>query len=274
MDVGASPAMPIAVQEAGDPARFAMLAPRDAARASSVPSPDRPPAVVPAIEQGVPEMDWRTLASMLGVAVSLACLLLLGVRRPGPRGAPDLGMRTEPRFAVEAEGSDSGLSAQLRTTAAVLLPAIRDNLDGLPIALPLRQTLARELATAAQRLETLAHDRHDTAAEQRRVRVRLQTVVRDLQRLQEITESAFSSLGTDIPQAHDIAEPRDKAEAYALLGVNADVNERVLKKLVDALRQSWHPDLARDDADRDRRERRIKQINVAWDVIQGKRVEA
>jgi hypothetical protein len=48
----------------------------------------------------------------------------------------------------------------------------------------------------------------------------------------------------------------------------------VLKKIVDALRMSWHPDHARDAADRVLREDRIRQINIAWDLINTKREAA
>jgi len=56
-------------------------------------------------------------------------------------------------------------------------------------------------------------------------------------------------------------------EACAFLGVNPRASEAVVKKVVDALRQNWHPDLAGDEADRHAREERIKQINAAWDLI-------
>lgn len=56
-------------------------------------------------------------------------------------------------------------------------------------------------------------------------------------------------------------------EACAFLGVNPRASETVVKKVVDALRQNWHPDLASDDADRHAREARIKHINAAWDLI-------
>jgi DnaJ-domain-containing protein 1 len=65
----------------------------------------------------------------------------------------------------------------------------------------------------------------------------------------------------------------DRAAAYAVLGANPEVDATTLKKLVDALRRAWHPDLARDETDRLKREERIKQINVAWDLIQGRRLE-
>ena len=48
-----------------------------------------------------------------------------------------------------------------------------------------------------------------------------------------------------------------------VLGVNAEVSAGVLKKIVDALRMSWHPDHARSEDDRRLREERIRQINIA-----------
>ena len=176
--------------------------------------------------------------------------------------------------ATDAARSDARTVGRLKAAGLELLPVIRDRLDQLPAAMPLRQVLARELHIAAQRFATLASEQPQGAEAERRNRSRLQVVVRDLHRLGEIIAGAQSSLGGQALVPAVLPEPRDKAEAYALLGVNPDVNERILKKLVEALRQSWHPDLARDDADRRRREDRIKQINVAWDLIQGKRVEA
>jgi DnaJ-class molecular chaperone len=57
------------------------------------------------------------------------------------------------------------------------------------------------------------------------------------------------------------------------IGVSRDATETAMKKIVDGLRLSWHPDLAKDEADRQLREYRLKQINTAWDLIQGKRLE-
>lgn len=61
--------------------------------------------------------------------------------------------------------------------------------------------------------------------------------------------------------------PATRSEALALLGLNADASEPVIRKLVEALRQSWHPDLATTDADRAEREERIKAINVAAGIL-------
>jgi hypothetical protein len=69
--------------------------------------------------------------------------------------------------------------------------------------------------------------------------------------------------------------PRTRAEALEVLGMGVapSATEAALKKIVDGLRQSWHPDLARDEADRALRELRSKQINAAWDLLQGHRAE-
>lgn len=69
--------------------------------------------------------------------------------------------------------------------------------------------------------------------------------------------------------------PQTKGEALQMLGmgVSRDATETAMKKIVDGLRLSWHPDLAKDESDRQLREFRIKQINAAWELIQGKRME-
>jgi len=70
--------------------------------------------------------------------------------------------------------------------------------------------------------------------------------------------------------------PRTKAEAFQVLGIGVtpSANESAIKKIVDGLRMSWHPDLAKDEADRVLRELRSKQINAAWELLHGQRAEA
>ena len=69
--------------------------------------------------------------------------------------------------------------------------------------------------------------------------------------------------------------PQTRAEAMQILGmgVSPDTTEAAVKRLVDGLRMSWHPDLAKDETDRQMREFRVKQINTAWDLIRGKSME-
>ena len=57
------------------------------------------------------------------------------------------------------------------------------------------------------------------------------------------------------------------------IGVAPTASDAALKKIVDGLRQSWHPDLATDETDRAVRELRSKQINAAWDLLRSQRAE-
>jgi DnaJ-class molecular chaperone len=67
--------------------------------------------------------------------------------------------------------------------------------------------------------------------------------------------------------------PETRAEAFQALGIGAAPNatEAAIKKIVDGLRQSWHPDHARDEDDRALRELRSKQINAAWELLRRQR---
>ena len=69
--------------------------------------------------------------------------------------------------------------------------------------------------------------------------------------------------------------PCTRAEALEMLGVGLapSANHAAIKKIVDALRLSWHPDHAKDEADRAVRELRSKQINAAWDLLRSQVAE-
>lgn len=68
-----------------------------------------------------------------------------------------------------------------------------------------------------------------------------------------------------------IPQTRDEALQVLGMGVAPDGSEVAIKKIVDGLRLSWHPDYATTPHDRELRELRMKQINAAWDIIVGKR---
>ncbi len=87
----------------------------------------------------------------------------------------------------------------------------------------------------------------------------------------DLDATPFLSSGP--PASLGDAMPRTRAEALEVLGMGIapDVNEAAIKKIIDGLRLSWHPDHARDPEDRAMRELRLKQINAAWDIITGKR---
>jgi hypothetical protein len=166
---------------------------------------------------------------------------------------------------------DARMCVSLSRTAEGLIGQVDVGLQSLGSAPELRHVLLREARYASQRLEAVAMARPDDEASWRKMRNILQRVVTDLGRLKDITHAATRSL-SGLAEHRD--PPRDKAEAYEALGVNSDVSDKILKKLVDALRAAWHPDHAKDEMDRRRREDRIKEINIAWDLISGKRQEA
>jgi hypothetical protein len=101
------------------------------------------------------------------------------------------------------------------------------------------------------------------------IRSQLVLSLHGAQRIIGIAEAARTSFSVH-PAALEVITTR--LEAYAFLGVNANSSESVLKKAVNALRECWHPDLATNEEDRRLREIRIKQINVAWDLITGKQM--
>jgi hypothetical protein len=81
-----------------------------------------------------------------------------------------------------------------------------------------------------------------------------------------------ASLTFDNPEADD-RMPRTRAQALQVLGMAPSANPTAIKKIVDGLRVSWHPDLASDEPDRQLRELRSKQINAAWEILQRQRAE-
>jgi len=72
----------------------------------------------------------------------------------------------------------------------------------------------------------------------------------------------------------ELPVPTTYAQALDILGASPDASVAAIKKIVDGLRQSWHPDLARSETDRAHRERRVRQINVAWDLVSQRRSAA
>jgi hypothetical protein len=245
-----------------------------AARQSAEATGSATPAAAMSLSDIAEKLSAQPYWTAGGVVLGLAALSWLRRRRDRPRTGIGQTVPALSQSLAGVRGPDVGAIEQLVGAAAKSLSHCRDCLETLPVSMPLRQVIARELHASVERLEKLAAEPHGTAAEVRRIRLRLQAITRELQRLSAIAEGALSSVGSAALIPVQLTEPRDRSEAYAVLGVNPDVEPRVLKKLVEALRQSWHPDQARDEADRRRREERIKQINVAWDIIQGRRVEA
>lgn len=161
------------------------------------------------------------------------------------------------------DGAGAPLTAAGRAVAAILGQA-KAAVAQLKKAGPLREVLLSELALVNQRLEKVdaaAAEGHETGE---KCAAQFRFLVRDLERIHRIADSAAASFSC----GREVAIlPKTASEAYSVLGVNPDVSESVLKKVTDALRMSWHPDHAHDEADQRLREDRIRQINIACDLI-------
>ncbi|MEO0671709.1 MAG: J domain-containing protein, partial [Pseudomonadota bacterium] len=209
------------------------------------------------------------VALIAGMVSGVGWLLSARARKPfRPADAYEVVLR---RDGVNLERPDAQLCGELCKSAQGLVFQVHESLDQLQGVAPLKRTLTREIRDLETYLGTLVASAPDGEQEWRRMRAKLQRVVNDMMRLRDIVESAERSLKS-APSSRGL--PRDRDEAFEALGANPTTSEKILKKLVDALRATWHPDLATDDEDRRAREDRIKQINVAWDLISGKRIEA
>ena len=175
------------------------------------------------------------------------------------------------REVTDLAKPDAQMCGELCRTGQTLIGDIHSRVEQIKGAAALRRVLTREVRSMEQFLSATLENAPEDPREWRRTRLRLQRVVTDLIRLKDITDGARRSLTSKL-----ISDelPRDKQEAYEMLGANAEASEKILKRLVDALRATWHPDLAANEDDLVLRNRRIKQINVAWDLISEKRSEA
>ncbi|MDH4982533.1 J domain-containing protein [Hyphomicrobium sp. D-2] len=205
---------------------------------------------------------WLVVFSAFGVAVIAALLMKL----------PPLAQRYAVRSTRLRLRRRSVSIANAATTISSLLEQTADAVTQLKGAGPLREVLLSEVQAVRERAAhvELAAGKGDVAPEKSGMQYR--AMVRDLERIRRIVDSAVASLKKSGNTQSTL--PQTASEAYDVLGVNAHVSAGVLKKIVDALRMSWHPDHARDDADREMREQRIRQINIAWDLINGERKAA
>lgn len=145
--------------------------------------------------------------------------------------------------------------------------------------LPLRALLFKEMNQISQRLAMDPSQRIATPGAMttrhdepywRALSQRLNQSSRDLSRIGAVAEAAGAGFGG---RSNEPRIPKTRDEACFILGANREADPETLQRLVRALRQCWHPDLAQTDSDRRHREARLKQINAAHDLITGKRSE-
>lgn len=195
--------------------------------------------------------------------------------------------RRKPRL-VTSERDRTALMNALAMAIARLAEA-ELQVGSLPRALLLREVLQSELDQLRGRVDDI-----ERAIDQRPVQksaAMVRGILRELDRVSRIAQgaaqdtsaasdkqpepqTAANAAGTPFQARGGMRMPQSVQEAYQMLGINDDAAPNVAKKLVDALRMSWHPDFARDEADRQVREARMKQINAAWDLIRTRREAA
>jgi hypothetical protein len=137
----------------------------------------------------------------------------------------------------------------------------------------LREVLNGELTVVRQRLAAAEAGLRAGPANVMKLSAQFRAIDRDIDRIQRISESAGQSFAGSRQGAGSVRMPMNAAEAYDVIGANADTSDASLKRLVDALRMAWHPDFAdaTKPGDLAAREERIKQINVAWDLVAAQR---
>lgn len=263
------PVKPPAVNAPGATASDAVV-PVQQAPVLRATAPEGPVVPAPRDAAGSAQPDQSYGYELMAVSgaglATIAAFLVWGRRRSAAANR----VRIAP--ALDGPPSDAAMARLLLEGARRTLEDIAALLASLAPSSPLRQVLSKELRAAERRLSALAAEDATSPASAKRHRARVQSAVHDVNRLRDIATGAQQSLEHATHQPA-VETPSDRASAFAVLGVTPDADAGTLKKLVDALRRAWHPDLARDEQDRLRREERIKQINVAWDLIQGRRVE-
>lgn len=242
---------------------------------------------------------WKVagVLSMLLISMMAACLLLVRrrqvtsfafmhsaaressragrawefVRASFTRGASAFGQSYENWRAASEHDDDEVDEASLLGHVHARLHEIEHLVASLPGDLLLRDVLASELDSLYDRTADLGRRASQIGPEKLRSGVR--AITRDLDRIARIAHGAMSG-SEERATAADSDPPSTIFEAYRILGLNPDAPDAAVKKIVDALRMSWHPDHARDEADRLHREQRIKQINAAWDLLKVRQAAA
>lgn len=176
--------------------------------------------------------------------------------------------------AVEADAATADSLAAAVTAGHLHITAMTEQIEEARQDLlrlddaALRAVLGEELYRICQSLDAIAKEPPQTAAGWSQVHHMLHGQSADIRRIRRIAGSVQPPAVPDAPSAaHPGMLPDSKHTAYAVLGLNSDASEIAAKKVVDGLRQTWHPDTARDEPDRVIREARMKQINAAWDLI-------
>lgn len=190
-----------------------------------------------------------------------------GSRQAGKRFYSGMGgtFRNSYRSWFETPGIRAGDDPLARSLDAVHARIVETELliATLPQDLLLRDVLQTELDTLRGRAADVA--RRADQLDGKRAGTMVRALLRDLDRITRIVNGTVRTEEDAARGSSDV--PSTVFEASRVLGLNPEAPPAAVKKVVDALRVSWHPDHARSEVDRRHREERIKQINAAWDIL-------
>lgn len=224
-------------------------------------------------------VDHRQLA-WIGVAGAVAISVVGGLLAFPATRQHLIGGRRQKALPKNPDPDDREMCLTLVDQAASLWRDAEAAVLRLDQSAPIRTHLLDELRQVEQRLsrdvntETMTSGALTTQMSSeywRLLRQRLRRTIRDLDRILATALAAIETLGDQAGEQPRIPKTRD--EALLVLGASQGADAEVLGRLVKALRQCWHPDLAQTDADRVYRDARLTQINVAYDILTGRRVE-
>ena len=174
------------------------------------------------------------------------------------------------RASADGDGSRPNLAHAL-THLYARLAETELLVSTLPADMLLREVLRSELDGLRERSADVARRVRRLGGE--RASAILRSLSRDLDRITRIVHGAAKTAEQDEP-ACDRGSRVRCSKPIGFSGLNPGRPDAAVKKVVDALRMSWHPDHARNEADRIYREQRIKQINAAWDLLKVSRAAA
>lgn len=88
------------------------------------------------------------------------------------------------------------------------------------------------------------------------------------QEASDTLKNVNADLARLLGRTDELGMPRSKQEARRVLNVSDETPLEHIKAVVRAYWRVWHPDLARDDIEREQYQLRTQQINVAWTFLQ------
>lgn len=222
-----------------------------------------------------PAQGFSGVAIVVGSLLSLLLAACLAASRRVPANVLNYGIAAawlNGLFEQTHRKSESGEPVELTNALAVVKARIAEcelKIAALGAGLLLREVLETETASVRARLLQIESGK----CTPQKSAVLVRAMLRDLERIGRIVHGARFDTSPEARavNADDRDVPQSVLEACRILGVNEDATPQAIKKLVDALRMNWHPDHARDEADRMKREARTKQINAAWDMLKENR---